>query len=233
MAPRLAPRYPAQVRPHLLAACLALGATALTVLPPRDTFAAGDFDPSGPRQEEAGQAGPGGEAAVKKPVKPKDDDGKKGPSSDALIAKYTKIALEQPGQPFPVQKLAQLYRERDGNLKKLIEEFEKKAADGGGDQWATRVVLAGVYKNDGRYDDAIKAYEAAIAEKPKEPAAILALAQLESDRGDKAGARTHYEKALPLQKIARGHRADDADLLLALCLDTRTSPPRRSTTTRS
>ena len=33
-------------------------------------------------------------------------------------------------------------------------------------------------------------------------AAILALAQLKSDRSDKAGARTEYEKALPLQKIA-------------------------------
>ena len=175
-----------------------------------------DFDPAGRGKKKPPKVTGGG---VKKVVKPKGDDEKKGPSTEAQIAKYTKIALEQPGQPFPVQKLAQYYRERDGNLKKLIEEFEKKAKEPG-DQWATRVVLAGIYKNDGRYDDAIKAYEAAIAEKPKEPAAILALAQLKSDRSDKAGARTEYEKALPLQKLAADVE-QTTRILLALCLDTK------------
>ncbi|MEZ4310167.1 MAG: hypothetical protein R3F14_19165 [Polyangiaceae bacterium] len=42
---------------------------------------------------------------MKKP-KPKSDGGQEGPgTAEAQIAKYTKIALEQPGQPFPVQKL--------------------------------------------------------------------------------------------------------------------------------
>jgi cellulose synthase operon protein C len=205
------------VRARLFAGLLLFAAPTFSLIQP--AFAqAGDFDPSGRGKKKP--AKPSGGAVVKKP-KPKagDEDTKKGPNNEAQIAKYTKIALDQPGQPFPIQKLSQLYRERDGNLKKLIEEFEKKSKEAG-DQWAVRVALAGIYKNDGRYDDAIKAYEAAIAEKPKESSAILALAQLKSDRGDKAGARTEYEKALALQKSSADVE-QTTRILLALCLDTK------------
>jgi tetratricopeptide (TPR) repeat protein len=217
MASRRSAVYLPSVRPHVLAALLALtsAAPALVTLGARDARA--DFDPSGrskkkpgpgpakpgPGPTKAGPArpGPGPAPTTKKPHKG-DEDGDPGsrPTPDALIARYTAIALSQPAQPFPLQRLAQAYRERDGNLKKLIEDFEKRVAAGGADQWAARVVLAGVYKQDGRYDDAIRTYQGAIAEKPKEPAAILALGQLEADRGDKAGARAHFEQALPLQK---------------------------------
>ncbi|MFT3769393.1 MAG: HEAT repeat domain-containing protein [Minicystis sp.] len=199
----------------------------------RDAHA--DFDPSGRSKKKPGppkpgpakpgpgpaKPGPGPSKPAPGPKKPpKDEDADTGnrPTPDALIARYTAIALSQPSQPFPLQRLAQAYRERDGNLKKLVEDFEKRAAVSGADQWAARVVLAGVYKQDGRYDDAMRTYQQAIAERPKEPAAILALAQLESDRGDKAAARTHFEQALPLQK-------NPADVeqttrtLLALSLD--------------
>ncbi|KYF97073.1 hypothetical protein BE18_08815, partial [Sorangium cellulosum] len=141
-----------------------------------------------------------------------------GPSNDALIARYTAIVMSQPSAPFPLQRLAQLYRERDGNLKKLVEEFERRAAQPGADAWASKVVLAGIYKQDGRYDDAIKTYEAAIADRPADPAAMMALAQLEADRGDKARARAHYEKALPLLKVGADVE-QTRRTLLALCLD--------------
>jgi tetratricopeptide (TPR) repeat protein len=213
MAPFRRPRYASRVRARLFAGLLALAVPTFTLIAPPTAHA--DFDPSGRGKKKPAPTGGGG--AVKK--KPKTDGDKKAQTAEAQIAKYTKIALEQPGQPFPVQKLAQLHRERDGNLKKLIEEFEKKSKEPG-DQWAVRVVLAGIYKNDGRYDDAIKAYEAAITEKPKEPSAILALAQLKSDRGDKAGARTEYEKALPLQKVSADIE-QTTRTLLGLCLDSK------------
>lgn len=201
------------MRARLFAGLLFLAVPAFALVAP-DAANAGDFDPSGRGKKKPGKPAAGG---AKKPKTPKGDDDKKGQTVDAQIAKYTKIALEQPGQPFPVQKLSQLYRERDGNLKKLVEEFEKKAKEPG-DQWASRVVLAGIYKNDGRYDDAIKSYEAAILDRPKEPAAILALAQLKSDRGDKKGARAEYEKALPLQKVSADIE-QTTRTLLGLCLD--------------
>ncbi|MFO0761514.1 MAG: HEAT repeat domain-containing protein [Byssovorax sp.] len=209
------------LRSHLLVACLCLGATALSLHPIREAQAAGDFDPTGRGKKKPPKPGGGGGGkVVKRPPKgdKPDDESKAGPGSEALIARYTAIVLSQPSQPFPIQRLSQLYRERDGNLKKLVEEFEKRAADGGPDGWAVRVALAGIYKQDGRFDDAIKTYTAAIAEKPKEPSAILALAQLEADRGDKAGARGHYEAALPLLKIGADIE-QTTRTLLALCLD--------------
>lgn len=198
------------MRPRLLGACLALLVGAAT-LPARDAHAQHDFDPSGrgrkkpPRTTTPGTRAPrGGDAPKhgpgKKPRAEDPDATKAGPGPDALIARYTAIVLSQPSQPFPLQRLAQLYRERDGNLKKLVEDFEKRVA-GGPDVWVVRVALAGIYKQDGRYDDAIKAYEQAIAEKPKEAAPILALAQLEESRGDKRAARVHLETALPMLKV--------------------------------
>jgi cellulose synthase operon protein C len=225
MAPGRVPIYSSTVRPHLLAACLALAAAGLTALPSRDALAAGDFDPTGRGRKKPPKPGPAkpGPGGPKKPPKPsgptpEGDEAKAGPGADALIARYTAIVLSQPSQPFPVQRLAQLYRERDGNLKKLVEDFEKRAAQGGSDSWAVRVALAGVYRQDGRYDDAIKTYQAAITEKPKEPAAILALAQLEADRGDKSAARGHFEAALPLLKV-NADIEQTTRTLLALSLD--------------
>lgn len=178
---------------------------AALVFAPKD--AAADFDPTGrnkkPKPTSPKPTSP--KPVAPKPTSPKpgaDEESKAGPGSPALIARYTAIVLSQPAAPFPLQRLAQLYRERDGNLKNLVAEFEKRAADTSPDAWAARVVLAGIYKQDGRYSDAVKAYEAAIAERPKEPDPILALAQLASDRGEKAAARGHYEKALALLKNA-------------------------------
>lgn len=119
-----------------------------------------------------------------------------------LIARYTAIVMAQPGATFPNQKLAQLYRERDGNLKKLIEEFEKRAGDGTADAWNAKVALAGFFRQDARPKEAIATYEAAIAEKPKESGPLLALAQLLHDQGDSPGARKRYEEALALMTLA-------------------------------
>ncbi|MGK3996170.1 HEAT repeat domain-containing protein [Sorangium sp. So ce1024] len=223
------------MRSHVLAGCLAvLLPAAATLAMPRAEAA--DFDPSGrnkrprPKPPRPGggkpgpaarpQPGPRPQPAGRPQAKPDEagDGRRSGPSNDALIARYTAIVVSQPGAPFPLQRLAQLYRERDGNLKKLVEEFERRAAQPGADAWASKVVLAGIYKQDGRYDDAIKTYEAAIADRPQDPAAMMALAQLEADRGDKARARAHYEKALPLLKVGADVE-QTRRTLLALCLD--------------
>jgi cellulose synthase operon protein C len=212
------------VRPHVLAACLALAGAALATFPAHDARA--DFDPGGRGKKKPPKPGPSKPGPSKPgpgkpaPVKPGGDDGeaKAGPGSDALIARYTAIVLSQPSQPFPIQRLAQLYRERDGNLKKLVEDFEKRAAAGGPDAWGLRVALAGIYKQDGRPEEAIKTYQAAIAERPSEASAILALAQLEADQGDKVAARGHFEAARPLLKVPADIE-QTTRTLLAICLD--------------
>jgi tetratricopeptide (TPR) repeat protein/HEAT repeat protein len=118
-----------------------------------------------------------------------------------LIERYTKIVLAQPGSPFPLQRLSQLYRERDGNLTALIKDFETRAAAAGPEQYAALVTLAGLHKTDGRADDAIKTFEQAVALKPQDPVALLALARLQQDRGDAAQAVALYDKALALQTV--------------------------------
>ncbi len=97
------------------------------------------FNPGGRRPRPP--AGPG----IKRPPRgPRPGGKKKGRSLDAQIKRYTSIVMSQPGQPFPLQKLTQLYRKRDGKLDKLIEEFEKRAATVGADQFNAKLALAGI-----------------------------------------------------------------------------------------
>jgi tetratricopeptide (TPR) repeat protein len=115
--------------------------------------------------------------------------------------RYTRVVLAQPGAPFPLQRLAQLYRDHDGNTARLVSDFETRAAQPGADQYSATVALAGLYKVDGRTDDAIAAYGRAIALKTGDATAILALAQVHHDRGDFASARPLYEQALAVQTV--------------------------------
>ncbi len=135
-----------------------------------------------------------------------------------LIERYTRIALTQPGSPFPLQRLAQLYRDKDGNLTSLVKDFEARAARDDADKYAATVTLAGVYKLDGRPDDAIKTYERAIAAKSTDATALLALARLLQDRGDVPGARARYEQALALQTKA-ADKEPTLRTLVGLALD--------------
>ena len=106
-----------------------------------------------------------------------------------LIERYTQIVLSQPGAPFPLQRLAQLYRDRDGNLAKLVKDFETRAAQAGAEQYAA-IGHARRHLQDRRpLDDAVATYETAIALKGDDAAALLALAHLHQDRGEIAPAR--------------------------------------------
>jgi tetratricopeptide (TPR) repeat protein len=136
----------------------------------------------------------------------------------AQIDRYTGIVLAQPGAAFPLQKLVQLYRERDGNLQALVSDFEKRAAQDGPNRYGAMVGLAGIYKLDGRADDAIAAFDKAIAVKASDPAALLSLARLLQDRGNIAGARTRYEQALALQ-TTNLDREQTLRTLMTLALD--------------
>lgn len=142
----------------------------------------------------------------------------KGPSSEALIQRYTGIVLAQPGADFPLQRLLDLYRERDGTLDRLFSDLSQRAEAGGATRYAALVAIAGLEKLQGKPERAQAAYERAIGEDAKNPIAVVALARMLSERGDKANARTRFEQALPALK-------DDADreqvlrTLLGLCLD--------------
>ncbi len=128
------------------------------------------------------------------------------------------IVLSQPGADFPLQRLLELYRERDGKLDALLIDLGKRAEAGGSTRYAALLAEAGLEKLEGRPERARVAYELAIGEDPKNPIAVVALARMLNERGDKAAARARFEQALPALK-------DDAEreqvlrTLLGLCLD--------------
>jgi tetratricopeptide (TPR) repeat protein len=141
-----------------------------------------------------------------------------GANQAVLIQRYARVVLSQPGAAFPLQRLAQLYRDRDGNIGALIKDFETRAAQAGPEQYAAGVALAGLYKIDGRSQDAVSAYERAIAVKGDDAAAILALAHLHEERGEMAPARAGYERALTLQ-TAQADKEQTLRTLMGLALD--------------
>lgn len=234
------PVYTVLVRFRSLSAIslLTLASLATTLV---SSASAQDFDPRG-RQKPAGHGKPS--TSPGKPGQGRPSPGKPNPeksaqptkptgatsteehgskstdeSLDKQIEKYRKIVLAQPGAPFPLQRLAQLYRDRDGNLNALVTDFEARASQGGPDAFALTIVLAGIYKADGRTDDAIASYKKAIAmpQKSGDPTAILALARLLQDRGDPE-ARSLYERALTLQ-TATADKEQTLRTLMALALD--------------
>ena len=213
-----------------LGLCLALLASGATVAH------AQDFDPRG--RKKPGGAKPGGikkPGGVKKPggakpggtqpkpggTEPNAGEPGKNPkegNDTELIERYTKIVLAQPGAPFPLQRLAGLYRHRDGSVDKALADFETRAKTSGAEQYAATVGLAGLFKAEGRSDDAVKSYEAAITLKPGDAAAYLALAALHQDRADLPQARKRYEEGLARQTAA-GDKEQTLRTLLAVALD--------------
>jgi tetratricopeptide (TPR) repeat protein/HEAT repeat protein len=178
------------------------------------TAQAQDFDPHGRHHAHAAPAHPQAQPGQPAHAAP----APAAATTPALIERYTRVVLSQPGAAFPLQRLAQLYRERDGNTAQLIADFEARSAQAGADQYAALVGLAGFYKADGRGDDAITTYGKAIDLRPQDAAAILALAHLHADRGDTGPAETNYERALALQ-TARPDREQTLRTLVGLALD--------------
>jgi tetratricopeptide (TPR) repeat protein/HEAT repeat protein len=140
-------------------------------------------------------AKPTGDAPAAKPAMGE------GQSREALIARYTGIVLAQPGTEFPLERLTQLYRERDGNLEQLVAELARRAEQPAS-AYPALVALGGVYKKDGQPERAVASFEQAVAKEPNNPIAMLALAHLYEERGEKPRAVASYERALALVKDA-------------------------------
>lgn len=195
--------YPEQVRWFRSLSLTLLLSLSLSVALPLEAHA--DFSAGGRKKGGATKGPVKGptQGPVKSPTQKKKTPGETqgtGPKRSGVeerIHRYSGILMSQPWARVPLERLSEAYRERDGNMKKLLEEFEKRAADtSASDHWNARVALAGLYRLDGRLDDAIKTYEGALTERPKEAQTRLALAQLLQERGDKVNARKQYDEAL-------------------------------------
>lgn len=135
-----------------------------------------------------------------------------------LIERYTHVVLTQPGEALPLERLAQLCRARDGSLKLVILDFETRAKQPGPEAFAPTVALAGLYKLAGRPDDALSAYQAAIALKPADASTLLALARMFAERGETVQARARYEDALKVQR-APADKEQTLRTLMDIALD--------------
>lgn len=145
------------------------------------------------------------------------------PSPEILIQRYTQAVLNQPGSEFPLRRLAELARQRDGNLDRLLAEFEERASAAPGRSASARagalVALGGLYEQAARSEDAQRAYREASELDPKGTVAPLALARLLDRSGDRAGARAAFERVLP--KVTGNERELLLRDLMRLCLDTK------------
>ncbi len=116
--------------------------------------------------------------------------------TDALIKRYFAIVMARPDEVFPLRRLADLYRQRDGNLAQLITELEQRVAAGGTEAWSARVALAGVYRLDNKKAEAIRLYREAVQQRPNALGAVRALAEAVLDDGDLAEARGLFDQVL-------------------------------------
>jgi tetratricopeptide (TPR) repeat protein len=190
------------------------------VLAAASTVRAQDFDPHGRHRSKPVAPGPSGSQVSRAPASESPTPGAgsgAGPTQTALIDRYTRIVLSQPGAAFPLERLAQLYRDRDGNLAGLASALEVRATRPGADGYAATVALAGICKLDGRIEDAIATYEKALVLEPNDARALLPLARLLEDRGDLSAARGRYEQALSLQ-TARVDKEQTLRTLMGLAL---------------
>ena len=189
---------------------------ALALVGHESSLFAQDFDPAGRRRRPTPTSPSPSRPSTPRTPRPASPPSS-APSQDTLIQRYFAIVLSQPGEAFPLERLAQLHRERDGNLAKLIAALEERAASQGPDQWSAKLALAGAHRLDGKPQEAMRLYREAIEEKPKHPAPRLALAELLQSQGERQAAREQYEAALPI--VASIQREQVLRSLVSLCLD--------------
>lgn len=156
---------------------------------------AGDFNPAGRRQrpvQPPASKTPSARQPRRTPPAPEKA------SPEALIQRYLAILERDPGAEFPLTRLAQLHRERDGNLDALIRHFQARAGTGSAAARNAQLALAGVYVEAGDLDQAEALYEAVLAAEPQSDVALRKLAALLAQRGDKRAARDRLESTLDL-----------------------------------
>jgi tetratricopeptide (TPR) repeat protein/HEAT repeat protein len=121
-------------------------------------------------------------------------------ASEALVARYLAILDQDPGAEFPLERLVQLYRQRDGNLDQLVRHYEPLAARSDAAGQRARLTLAGVYVHAGDGARAEALYAALLAADPEARVPAQRLAKLLAKRGDVRGARERLAPTLKLKQ---------------------------------
>jgi cellulose synthase operon protein C len=202
---------------------VALGALCVHVYP---STASADFDARGRRAKKAATAPstktPRSPAATSEPDRPKpttkaDVRSDNQRSSEVLIARYTQAALQQPGNTFPLQRLAELYRERDGNLDALRAQLQTRL-EAEPKHLGVLLALGWLNELEGRSGEARAMLERANLAQPTNPAPLLALAESHEREGSTQQVSSLLERALRYQKTP-AEREQTLRRLRALAID--------------
>lgn len=173
-----------------------------------------DFDPAGRTRTTTG----GGKKREVRQTGSTRRDGGGAQQVEVLINRYMGIVMARPGEEFPLRRLAELYRQRDGNVDKLEAQLQQRMSGGGADAWASLVALGGVHRLENRPERALEVYRRALSEKPDSVMLQQALARLLVDTGDKAEARKLYDGVLGALTV-QADREAVLRTLMGLALD--------------
>jgi len=128
-----------------------------------------------------------------------------GVDQQTLIDRYLSVLGGDPDQAFPLQRLLELYRSRDGNLDRLSSDLTQKIAQGR-NGYAFLVVLGAVEIARNQVDAARAAFGNAITLDPSRLPAFSALANLEVEHGSRETAVQLLERAVNVSRVGEPRR---------------------------
>jgi tetratricopeptide (TPR) repeat protein len=126
----------------------------------------------------------------------------------------------------PMVVLLRMVRERDGNIDALVREFERRAQERASDINA-RLALGHLYREAGRFEDALREYSAAERASPTHAAPARAQADVYHRMDRTADERAARERALA-RTTDRREQADALRQLMELALATSDVPGARA-----
>ncbi|MCL2825605.1 MAG: tetratricopeptide repeat protein, partial [Polyangiaceae bacterium] len=188
----------ARLRPAFINAVLGPMILIVAQATPALAFQPPDFNPQGrrPQPTRPNPTRPNPNTGTQPRRPPATSVDPEGPGTDALIKRYMGIVMSRPDEIFPLRRLADLYRQRDGNLSQLVSELQSRAAGGGAEAWSAKVALGGIHRIDNRASDAIALYREALEQKPEHLGTLRALAETVLESGDLVEARVLFERVL-------------------------------------
>jgi len=189
---------------------------SVTRSPRRRTPRTGTAHPGAghPRTARPGRARPDGPPAT---VVPPTGDAQRD-RRDRMIAVLMQSVLrnaQDDGGPLPV--LMRLVRERDGSVDRLIADLATRARAATSDA-GPHVVLGSVYRETGRFEDALQEFRTAERIAPTSPGPARAIGSLLRRLEQPAAARAALERALA-HTTNRAQRSDALRQLMELSLD--------------
>lgn len=121
----------------------------------------------------------------------------------ALILRYRKLIIDQPGEEVPITRLAELTRKQDGNIDKLLAELKALTIAGSPEQkYGALLALSYYLMLDGSTSEALTGIKQAVQLFPKRRVAHQLQGKVEASSGDKQAALLSLERALQVSEAA-------------------------------